>query len=130
MKKLILSLVIIIVFIFIWNRVTIGNRNKFEGTYIGSSENISIDLRVSENEMEAEWYLDIKDTNNSGSIDIDSLKMDLILQSGKTISLTEDKLFRRNRGISDVEVDSMPSKINVIYNGHEELIKLINTTSN
>ena len=128
MKKIIVSLIFVVAIVgFMFLRNISIEQDNLSGTYLGVGEDFAIELRVNNIDQKVEWFLDVKDSKIVKDFLTDSIEIDVYLESGISLSLTDEEnviTMFGDRGESSILIDSLPKEVRVIYNNTEELITI------
>jgi len=128
MKKILVSIIFVVAFVgFLFLRNISIEQDNLSGTYLGVGEDFAIELRVNNVDQKVEWFLDVKDSKIVKDFLTDSIEIDVYLESGISLSLTDEEnviTMFGDRGESSILIESLPKEVRIIYNNTEELIAL------
>jgi len=128
MKKIIVSLIFVVAIVgFMFLRNISIEQDNLSGTYLGVGEDFAIELRVNNIDQKVEWFLDVKDSKIVKDFLTDSIEIDVYLESGISLSLTDEEnviTMFGDRGESSILINSLPKEVRIMYNNTEELIAL------
>ena len=128
MKKILVSIIFVVAFVgFLFLRNISIEQDNLSGTYLGVGEDFAIELRVNNVDQKVEWFLDVKDSKIVKDFLTDSIEIDVYLESGISLSLTDEEnviTMFGDRGESSILIDSLPKEVRIMYNNTEELIAL------
>lgn len=130
MKKLMLFLIVVIVFVVVqWSRIQPVAHDGLSGSYLGVGQDFGFDLRVDNHKGEIEWFLDVKKPDVIINSIQDQVKIQLVLETGDLITLlsTEDEnviYAMVDHDTLSQTVNSMPVLVRISYNEMEEEIPL------